>query len=106
MVREIGMEPGNWLTLAAMCGGFGAFLGGLMQYRRAQRWKRAEFVANEMKDFKADSMVRNALLLLDWNERAVLLFPDEADPEKRSVRIEDRAIAEALVPHRSEERRV
>jgi hypothetical protein len=70
-----------------------------MQYRRAQRWKRAEFVANEMKEFKADPMVRNALLLLDWNERAVELCPHEANADKRCVRVEDRAIALALVPH-------
>jgi hypothetical protein len=95
----MGIETGQWLTLAAMTGGLVAFLGGLMQYRRAQRWKRAEFVANEMKEFKADPMVHNALLLLDWNERAIDLFPLEGDPEKRSVRIEEGAIARALVPH-------
>jgi hypothetical protein len=93
------MGAGNWLTLAAMIGGLGAFLAGLFQYRHAQRWKRAEFVANEMKEFKAEPRVRNALLLLDWNERAVELFPHETDPEKRSVRIEDRTIKDALVPH-------
>jgi hypothetical protein len=95
----MGMETGVWVTLAAMSGGLFAFLAGLMQYRQAQRWKRAELVANEMKEFKADPMVRNALLLLDWNERSVDLFPHEAEPHKRSVRIEDRAIAAALVPH-------
>ena len=93
------METGNWFTLAALSGGCLAFLAGLVQYRHAQRWKRAEFVANEMKEFKADSLVRNALLLLDWNERAIELFPHEANPDKRSVRIEDRVIARALVPH-------
>ena len=93
------MQSSEWLALAAMSGGLCAFLGGLMQYRQAQRWKRAEFVANEMKEFKADPLVRNALLMLDWNERAIDLFPNEADPAKRSVRIEDRAIARALVPH-------
>jgi hypothetical protein len=96
---EVKMETTHWLTLAALMGGLVAFLGGLVQYRRAQRWKRAEFVASEIKEFKADPMVRNALLLLDWNERAVELCPQEADPEKRCVRIEDRAIAKALVPH-------
>jgi hypothetical protein len=93
------METHHWVTLAATVGGLLAFLGGLMQYRRTQRWKRAEFVAGEMKEFKADPMVHNALLLLDWNERAIELLPNEADVNKRSVRIEDRAIAAALVPH-------
>ena len=102
------MDTGNWITLAAMSGGLMAFLAGLMQYRRAQRWKRAEFVAGEVKEFKADPMVRNALLLLDWNERAVELFPHDADPEKRNVRVADRTIGETLVPHtmRSEFSRV
>jgi len=93
------METGNWITLAAMSGALIAFLAGLMQYRRAQRWKRAEFVAGEMKEFKADPWVRNALLLLDWNERAIDLFLHESDPAKRSVRVEDAMIAHALVPH-------
>jgi hypothetical protein len=92
-------NPGLLLPLAAMSGGLLAFLVGLMQYRRTQRWKRAEFVAGEMKEFKADPMVRNALLLLDWNERAVELFPQEANPEKRSILIDDRTLAAALVPH-------
>jgi hypothetical protein len=93
------MTPGNWLTLATLSGGLIAFLVGLIQYRHAQRWRRAEFVANEMKEFKADPMVHNALLLLDWNERAVELFPSEADPNRHSICIKDQAIAAALVPH-------
>jgi hypothetical protein len=93
------VEAHFWLTLGAMIGGAVAFIAGLMQYRQAQRWKRAEFVANEMREFKADPMVRNALTLLDWNERAVELFPREPDPEKRCVRVEDHTIAQALVPH-------
>jgi hypothetical protein len=93
------MDTGAWLTLAAMAGGLIAFLAGLMQYRKAQRWKRAEFVAGAIKEFKADPMVRNVLLMLDWNERAIDLFPHDPDPNKRSIRIEDSAIAAALVPH-------
>ena len=31
------------------------------QYRRAEQWKRAEFVAKEVKDFENNSVVRNAL---------------------------------------------
>jgi len=56
-------------------------------------------VANEMKEFKQDPLVHNALLLLDWNERDVGLFPNEANVDQHSLRIEDRAIAAALVPH-------
>ncbi len=93
------MDPAIWISLAAVAGGTAAFITGLIQYRQAQRWKRAEFVANEIKEFKADPVIHNALLLLDWNEQAIELFPDEADAAKRSVRVEDGIIAAALVPH-------
>jgi hypothetical protein len=42
-------ETSNWLTVAAMSGGLLAFRAGLAPFRHAQRWKRAEFVANEWK---------------------------------------------------------
>jgi len=93
------VDPGIWISLVAVAGGAAAFITGLVQYRQAQRWKRAEFVANELKEFKADPVIHNALLLLDWNEQAIELFPQEKEPAKRNVRVEDGILAAALVPH-------
>jgi hypothetical protein len=93
------MDPGIVISLIALGGGGIAFLVGLLQYRHAQRWKRAEFVANEIKEFKADPSIHNALLMLDWNERAIELFPREVDPTKRSILVDDESLALALVPH-------
>lgn len=45
----------------------------IRQYRRAEQWKRAEFVAKEVKDFENSPMVRNALSMIDWGVRRINL---------------------------------
>lgn len=56
---------------------------GLRQYRRAEQWKRSEFIAKEIKEFESNPTTRNAMLLIDWGERRVNLFlapnPSPAD---------------------------
>lgn len=47
------------------------FMFGIHQYGVAQQWKRAEFVAKQIKEFEDDTVVRNAMLMLDWNERKI-----------------------------------
>jgi hypothetical protein len=92
------MDTREWVALGTAAAAFVAFLGGLIQYRHAQRWKRYEFVAKEIKDFKADPAVHNALLMLDWNERYIELFPDEPDPARRKALVTDALLAHALTP--------
>lgn len=41
---------------------------GLWQYGRAQRWKKAEFVAGQIKDFEANVLVRRAMKMLDFRD--------------------------------------
>jgi uncharacterized protein YaeQ len=54
------------------------FLTGLSTYRRtelwkradaqnAEKWKQAEFAANQMKEFFANPRVQRALILIDWD---------------------------------------
>jgi hypothetical protein len=50
------------------------FARGLIEYRNAQKWKRAEWVASEMKEFFQDPYVRNAFMILDWKERRLPLL--------------------------------
>jgi hypothetical protein len=57
---------------------------GLYQYVKAQRWKRREFIAAQIKDFEADKKIQLAMTMLDWNERT-LTFPTETGERKRLV---------------------
>jgi hypothetical protein len=47
-------------------------------YRRTEQWKRAEFVAKEMKEFFDNLRVQNALLLIDWGIRRIPLLSETA----------------------------
>jgi hypothetical protein len=91
-----------YLSIAAYLGGLAAFAIGLLQYRRADYWKRSEFLAKEMKEYFADPQVTIALTMIDWGIRRVRLF----EPSKDSQRLDsgerrvDRALqCSALRPH-------
>jgi hypothetical protein len=92
------MEHGIWIAVGTVAAALIAFVMGLIQYRHAQRWKRAELVAREIKDFKSDPAIRNALLMLDWNDRYIELFPQEPDPAKRRALVNDTLLGHALTP--------
>lgn len=77
-----------------------AFFIGLWQYNRSQRWKRKEWVAEETRRFLTDPSVRQALLMIDWWERRVVLFPNHADPAMRVARVDDDTVARALLHHK------
>jgi hypothetical protein len=93
------LGPDGQVKLLALIGASIAFVVGLLQYRKTQRWKRAEWVAQEMKDFFADASVKTALQLLDWGSRRAELFPGRAEPEERFVKVGDDDLAEALADH-------
>lgn len=72
------------LTALTMLGGATAFLmgllqhqGGIAQYHHAEKWRRREFLAREMKEFFADPTIRNALLLVDWGGRRINIDHDD-----------------------------
>ena len=64
------------LEAIALLGGAVAFVAALWQYRIAQRWKRAEWIAAEMRAFLDDPWVRVTCTLIDWGARKVRLPPD------------------------------
>ena len=67
-------------------------------YYRTERWKRAEFLAHEMKEFFAISRVQKAMLLIDWGERRINLL--ENVPEEKAVLPVNRAMqVRGLRPH-------
>jgi hypothetical protein len=92
------LGPGNVIALVGVTVGVITAIRGLIEYDRAQRWKRGEFLASEMKAFHADPAIRKALFILDWSDRKVELFPDRPDPESRYVLVDDALLESALNP--------
>jgi hypothetical protein len=77
----------------------GAFIVGLLQYRRAQQWKRAEFLATELKPFFQDAKVSAAFTMIDWAERDINLSVF-TDPKNTALtRVTLRMQCRALEPH-------
>ncbi|HET7437458.1 MAG TPA: hypothetical protein VFN10_22330 [Thermoanaerobaculia bacterium] len=87
------------VKLLALVGASVAFVVGLFQYRKAQRWKRAEWIAEEMQSFFSDARVLAALRMIDWGARRIELYPDREDPATRSVYVRDDELAKALENH-------
>lgn len=101
---EMNLE--NKLTLAQLVVsilGFGgaivAFVFALIQYKRSEQWKRAEFIASEVKDFEADPIVQNALLMIDWGARRINLFLRSNSESADQVKITRETQWKALLPH-------
>jgi hypothetical protein len=76
-----------------------AFIVGLLQYRTAQRWKRAEFVATESTKILQDPRAEMALKMIDWSVRTLKLkaLDGKEDDEGTVVTMEMQAWA--LTPH-------
>jgi len=89
------MPTKDELAVLALVGGIVGFTVALYQYRVAQRWKRAEWVAGEMRGFLDDPWVRVACTLIDWGARKVHLPPAATE----EVLVTDDEIRMALVHH-------
>lgn len=61
-------------TWIGVIGGVITLIKGLGEYRRAQQWKRSEFLASEVDRFFANPRVATALLLIDYSR--IQLEPD------------------------------
>jgi hypothetical protein len=93
-----------FLSIAAYLGGLAAFSIGLIQYRRADYWRRSEFLAREMKEFFADPKVGSTMTMIDWGVRRIKLFEATASKElsipDSGIRRINRSIqCAALRPH-------
>ena len=80
------------LSIAGYLAGLAAFAIGLTQYRRADYWKRCEFLAREMKEFFADPKVNLTLTMIDWGVRRIKLL--EAGSTTDGSRRQDSGIRE------------
>jgi hypothetical protein len=87
------------VSMLGFGGAIAAFGFALMQYRRAEQWKRVEFIANEIKDFESDAVVQNALLMIDWGKRRINLFLVANPTNNDLVNITRDVQWKALLPH-------
>ena len=91
-------------SIGAYFGALAAFSIGLLQYRRADYWKRCEFLAREMKEYFADPKVGLTMTMIDWGVRRIKLFEatnsKDSSVQDSGIRRVDRALqCAALRPH-------
>jgi hypothetical protein len=86
------------VSILALGGTLVAAVIAIRTYLRTEKWKRAEFLAGEMKEFLADRRVQNALLMIDWGTRRIRLL-DEGTEDQGSVLVTRRLQIHALLPH-------
>jgi hypothetical protein len=87
-----------WVSLGGLLLTLVAGLVALQSFLRSEKWKKAEFLAKEMKDFFEDKSVQKTLRLIDWGLRRVQLLPRES--KDSGVVVVTRALqVTALRPH-------
>lgn len=86
----------QWLKVLGIAGSAIVFSVGVYQYVCAQRWRRAEFVAEEVRRFRADASVGVVLMMLDYSDREYV-FP--GDRKGRVFRVTHDVIARSLRAH-------
>lgn len=74
-----------------------AFVIALSQYVKAQSWKRAEFVANEVRAFLSDADVLKVMTMLDWGSRGIELGERAEDGSPRKTRVNYELLSSALM---------
>jgi len=87
------------LKILGLGGAVVAFLIGLRQYKRSEQWKRAEFVANELKEFNANPGVGLAMSMIDWGSRTLPLFTARDFNNRTRVLVTRQIQCRALLPH-------
>jgi hypothetical protein len=86
------------VTIAGWIGSLVFFFIAVSAYLRGEKWKRAEFLANEMKGFFAAPRVQRTLFLIDWGSRELQLMEDRTGDESRVV-VTRQLQTMALRPH-------
>ncbi|RPH33075.1 MAG: hypothetical protein EHM93_06560 [Bacteroidales bacterium] len=84
-------------TLTIM-GAIAAFIIALYQYKKSQRWKRAEFVYQLITSFKDDFNVKRAFRILDWNRIDIPLLENEIEG-KNNFWFDDELFVSSLRVH-------
>lgn len=71
---------------------------GLQRYLKAEKWKRGEFIAAQIKDFEADRKIQLSMAMLDWSNRRLCFQSDECD-KATLIKVNDALLSSALLPH-------
>jgi len=87
-----------WVEIIGLVASFSAAIVALRAFLRGEQWKRAEFLAKEMKEFLDNPRVQKALLLIDWGSRRIALLDDSAD-DHGYVLVTRQLQVNALLPH-------
>jgi hypothetical protein len=85
----------DWVKILGAVVVFGI---GLQRYSQAQKWKRGEFIAAQIKDFEADRKIQLMMTMLDWSDRE-LYFPSDTGKDPIAIRVGDALLCSALLPH-------
>lgn len=80
----------DWLGILGGAIGLTTLGIGVYQYSQAEKWKRAEFVANKIDEFEADPAVQRVLTMLDWNARTLHY------PNGQAIKVDDIVLCNAL----------
>lgn len=90
----------NVLKYGGIAGGLFGFYKSFIEYRNAQKWKKAEFIAKEAKEFFADKNVSRALLFLDYKENDIPIYDNEMEG-KKSLHYNNDLLMRSLDPERN-----
>lgn len=93
------MEIKDILTLTGVILTLLTLLKGIYEYKKAQTWKKLEFVAKEIKEFYNDLDNKRAMLLLDWNCIDIPVLDGELDTNPKRITIDDSIILTSLMHH-------
>ena len=85
------MDYKDWIDLATKLWAILVFGIGLYQYWIAQKWKKTEFVAQQMKDFDSAPYTSVAFRLIDWEDWVV-----QVPGEKAKLTVTDEFLCKAL----------
>jgi len=94
----IEFKPLEIADVLKLIGALTVFALGLYQYAQAQKWKRREFIAAQIKEFEANKDIQIMMTILDWTDRKVY-FPSEAGGDPVELRVDDQVLCSALLPH-------
>lgn len=72
----------NGTLYGTIIAGLFGFYKSFMEYRNAQKWKKAEFLAKEAKEFFADKNVSRALIFLDYTQNDIPVYENEIEGKK------------------------
>lgn len=89
----------NLIQIALLLISIIALIKGLYEYSKAQKWKKAEFVSKEMKEFLNDYDVKRAFTLLDWSYSDIPLKENEIDNKTKKLWFDQKLILNSLKTH-------